>query len=73
MRSEIDQLRHDLRLAKQGLADCTKALDASTRREGELRRENAALKERMHKAVVLLLPEGTRLSDGWDNYEEPGY
>lgn len=73
MRSEIDQLRHDLRMARQGLADCTKALDASTKREGELRRENEDLKGRMRRALGHLMPEGARLSDNWDDYEEPGY
>jgi hypothetical protein len=71
--ADIDQLRRDLRMARQGLADCTKALDASTKREGELREENNTLKARMQKAVGLLLPKGTTLSDNWDNYEEPGY
>ena len=71
--SDLDQLRRNLQLAKQGLADCTKALHASQEREGKLREENEMLKGRMHKAVGLLLPEGTTLSTNWDNYEEPGY
>jgi len=70
---DIDQLRRDLRMARQGLADCTKALAASQERVGKLREENAMLKDRMRKAVGLLVPEGTTLSDNWDDYEEPGY
>lgn len=73
MTVDIDQLRRDLRMARQGLADCTKALAASEERAGKLRKENEMLKGRMHKAAGLLLPEGTTLSDNWDNYEEPGY
>lgn len=71
--SELDQLRRDLHMARQGLADCTKALAASEERAGKLREENEMLKTRMHQAVGLLLPEGTTLSTNWDNYQEPGY
>lgn len=72
-RTEIDKLRHDLRVAKQGLSDCTKALHASEQREGDLRKEVDSLKSRMHQALTILLPEGTTLSNNWDNFQEPGY
>ena len=71
--SDLDQLRRDLQLTRQRLADCTKALATSEEHAGKLREENEKLKGRMHKAVGVLLPEGTTLSNNWDNYKEPGY
>lgn len=73
MTTDIDKLRRDLHLARKGLSDCTKALAASEEREAKLREENSELKRKMRQAALLLLPEDTRLSDSWDNFQEPGY
>lgn len=69
----IDDTRRVLRLTEQELAGTRKALEESKQHNKRLREENEMLKGRMHKAVGLLLPEGTTLSTNWDNYEEPGY
>jgi len=69
----IDDTRRVLRLTEQELAGTRKALEESEQHNKRLREENEMLKGRMHKAVGLLLPEGTTLSTNWDNYEEPGY
>lgn len=73
MRNELDMLRRDLRAAKAGLANCSKALAAAQEREDKLRQENRALRARMQQALDLLRPEGTTLSNSWDDYQEPGY
>ena len=70
---KIDDLRRVLRLTEQELAGTRKALETSEEHNKRLREENTALKGKILKAVGHLLPEGTTLSDNWDNYQEPGY
>lgn len=69
----IDELRRKLRLTEQELAGTKKTLETSEKHNERLQKENTALKGKIHRAVGLLLPEGTTLSDQWDNYKEPGY
>jgi regulator of replication initiation timing len=69
----IDQLRRQLRQTEKELLQTKAALDTADEDNKRLREENNSLKGRMHRAVTMLLPEGTTLSDNWDNFKEPGY
>jgi len=69
----IDELRRKLRLTEQELADTKKTLATSEQRCEKLTKRNSELEGNALKAVQTLLPEGTTLSDNWDNYKEPGY
>ena len=69
----IDETRKKLRVTEQALADMSKALKKIEEHNELLRKENTALKGKILQAVSHLLPEGTTLSDNWDNYQEPGY
>lgn len=69
----LDETRRKLRTTERDLAKTKKALAASEQRCAELTKRNSELEGKAHKAVQLLLPEGTTLSTNWDNYKEPGY
>jgi len=69
----LDETRRKLRLTEMELTDTKKKLAASEQRCAELTKRNSELEGNAHKAVQILLPEGTTLSDNWDNYQEPGY
>lgn len=69
----IDELRRKLRLTEQDLAGARQSLVSCERHNKRLGEENTALKGKILQAVGHLLPEGTTLSDDWDNYKEPGY
>lgn len=73
MTLSIDQLRRQLRDTEKELQATRTKLNNAKNESVKLRKENDGLKERMHKAVATLLPEGTTLSNNWDNYKEPGY
>jgi len=73
MTLNIDQLRHQLRDTEKELRGMMTKLNNAKNESVKLRKENDDLKALMHKAVATLLPEGTTLSDNWDNYQEPGY
>ena len=65
----IDELRHQLRDTQNELRATKTALSTTDEDNKKLRRENDGLKHKMHKAVTTLLPEGTSLSDNWDDYK----
>ena len=69
----IDELRHQLRDTQNELQATRTKLNNAKNESVRLRKENDDLKERMRRAVAPLLPEGTTLSNNWDNYTEPGY
>lgn len=69
----LDETRRKLRTTEMGLADTKRRLAASEQRCAELTKRNSELEGNAHKAVQLLLPEGTTLSDNWDNYDESGF
>lgn len=69
----IDQIRRKLRDTEKRLLTAEAKLKSSKREITDLRKENDGLKKRMHRAAATLLPDGTTLSDNWDNYQEPGY
>lgn len=69
----LDETRRKLRTTETELAETKKQLAASEQRCAELTKRNSELENKAHKAVQLLLPKGTTLSNHWDNYEEPGY
>ena len=69
----IDETRQKLRTTEMELADTRRKLAASEQRCDKLVKRNTELEAKAHKAVQLLLPEGSTLSTNWDNYKEPGY
>ena len=69
----LDETHRKLRTTEMALADTKKKLTASEQRCAELTKRNSELEGNALKAVQTLLPEGTTLSDNWDNYKEPGY
>ena len=69
----IDELRRKLRVTEQELAETKKRLVSSEKRCTELDKQKTELEGKALQAVNLLLPEGTTLSNNWDNYQEPGY
>jgi hypothetical protein len=73
MTLNIDQLRRKLRDTEKELLGAKAALDMADEDNKKLREENRKLTARTHKAIRVLLPEGSTLSDNWDNYTEPGF
>jgi hypothetical protein len=69
----IDQLRRQLRETEKELLGAKAALDMADEANKKLREENRKLTARAHKVIRILLPEGSTLSDNWDNYQEPGF
>ena len=73
MTLNIDQLRRKLRETEKELLGAKAALDMADEDNKKLREEIRHHTDRAHKVIRILLPEGSTLSDNWDNYKEPGY
>ena len=69
----LDDTRRKLRETEMELGRTKNQLLASEERCKRLQTAKTALEVKAHKAVGLLLPEGTSLKTNWDNYKEPGY
>jgi len=69
----LDETRRKLRTTEMELADAKKKLAASEQQCAKFINRISELEGKAYKAVQLLLPENTALTDNWDNYKEPGY